>query len=108
MPTPPSQGPVRRSRRIQVRIPITLSGALPDGKPFTEETFVLTVSKYGGKIKTTQPLTAGSRVKIQPKGKKESDLVRVAWVGHAGTSRAGEIGIEYVKLSNILGVSFPD
>lgn len=108
MPTPPSQSPLRRSRRIQVRIPIILSGALPDGKPFTEETFVLTVSKFGGKIKTSQPLRAGSRVKIQPKNKKESELVRVAWVGHEGTTRAGEIGIEYTKLSTILGVTFPD
>jgi hypothetical protein len=108
MPTPPSQAPLRRSRRIQVRIPITLSGALPDGKPFTEETYVLTVSKFGGKIKTSQPLRAGSRVKIQPKNKKESELVRVAWVGHEGTTRAGEIGIEYTKLSTILGVTFPD
>ena len=108
MPAPTSQGPLRRSRRIQVRIPITLTGTLADGKPFKEETFVVTVSKFGGKIKTTQPLTAGSRVKIQPKGKKESDLVRVAWVGRVGTTRAGEIGIEYVKLSNILGVTFPE
>jgi hypothetical protein len=107
MPTHPSQGPVRRSRRVQVRIPITLSGALPDGKLFTEETYVVTVSKFGGKIKSSQPLKAGSRVKIQPKGKKESELVRVAWVGHEGTVRAGEIGIEYTKLFNILGVSFP-
>lgn len=108
MPTPPSQGPLRRSRRVQVRIPITLSGTLADGKPFTEETYVLTVSKFGGKIKTSQPMKAGSRVKIQPKGKKESELVRVAWVGHEGTSRAGEVGIEYTKLSGILGVTFPE
>lgn len=108
MPLPSGQTPVRRSRRIQVRIPITLSGALADGKPFTEETFVVTVSKFGGKIKTTQPLKAGSRVKIQPKGKKVSEMVRVAWVGHEGTSRAGEIGIEYTKLSNTLGVTFPE
>src|SRR5690242_5147860 len=108
MPTPPSQSPERRSRRVQVRIPITLSGALPDGKPFSEETFVITVSKFGGKIKTSQPLRAGARVKIQPKNKKESELVRVAWVGHEGTTRAGEIGIEYTKLSTILGVTFPD
>jgi len=108
MPTSSSQDPVRRSRRVQVRIPITLSGALPDGKLFTEETFVVTVSKFGGKIKTAQPLKAGARVRIKPKAQKESELVRVAWVGHEGTTRAGEIGIEYTKLSSILGVTFPD
>ena len=108
MPTPPSQGPVRRSRRVQVRIPITFSGSLPDGKTFSEETFVLTVSKFGGKVKSAQPLKAGARVKIQPRGKKESELVRVVWVGNAGTMRAGEIGIEYTRLSNILGVTFPE
>ncbi len=107
MPKLANPGPIRRSARVQVRIPIILSGTLPDGKPFTEETYVLTVSKFGGKIKTSQPLKAGARVRIKPRNGKESDLVRVAWVGHEGTSRAGEIGIEYVKLSNILGVTFP-
>lgn len=108
MATPNNQDPVRRSRRIQVRIPITLSGMLSDGKPFKEDTFVVTVSKFGGKIKTAQPLKAGARVKIQPRNSKEVDMVRVAWVGHEGTSRAGEIGIEYLKLSKILGITFPE
>lgn len=108
MATPNNQDAVRRSRRVQVRIPIILSGVLQDGKPFKEETFVVTVSKYGGKIKTTQPLKAGARVKIQPRNAKEVDMVRVAWVGHEGTLRAGEIGVEYLKLSKILGVSFPE
>lgn len=91
-----------------MRIPITLSGMLSDGKPFKEDTFVVTVSKFGGKIKTAQPLKAGARVKIQPRNSKEVDMVRVAWVGHEGTSRAGEIGIEYLKLSKILGITFPE
>jgi hypothetical protein len=108
MAAPNNQDPVRRSSRIQVRIPITLSGMLPDGKPFKEATFVVTVSKYGGKIKTALPLKAGLRVKIQPRNSKEVDMVRVAWVGREGTSRAGEIGIEYLKLSKILGVTFPE
>ncbi len=108
MSTPNNEAPVRRSKRLQVRIPIVLSGALPDGKPFSEETYVLTVSKHGGKIKTAQPLKPGARVKIQPRGGKKSELVKVAWVGRPDSPRAGEIGIEYVKLSNVLGVTFPE
>jgi hypothetical protein len=81
---------------------------LPDGKPFSEETYVVTVSKFGGKVKTALPLKAGARVKIQPRNSKEADMVRVAWVGHEGSTRAGEIGIEYLKLSKILGVAFPE
>ncbi len=108
MAMPNDQDPIRRSRRVQVRIPITLSGMLPDGKPFKEETFVVTVSRHGGKIKSAQPLKAGARVRIQPRNKKGSDMVRVAWVGREGSARAGEMGIEYVKLSNNLGVSFPE
>jgi len=99
--------PFRRSARIQVRIPVTLSGTLADGKPFTEETYVITVSKFGGRLKTEIPLKVGAEVHLQPRNRGESAPFRVVWVGRKDTSRAGEIGIEYVNLSSLLGVTFP-
>jgi hypothetical protein len=99
---------LRRSSRIYIRIPVTLSGTLPNGKAFTEETNVLSVSKYGAKLATQMPLKVGMEVKVQPKRGRDSGLFRVAWTGRPGSPREGEAGIEYVRVSNLLGVSFPE
>ncbi len=102
-----SSTPLRRSARVSVRVPVTISGVLPDGKPFTEETHILTVSKFGARLKTQHPLKIGTQLKVKPK-QREAGSFRVVWEGREGTPRAGEIGIEYLRVSNLLGVSFPD
>lgn len=104
----PEDSPVRRSARVNLRLPVIISGKFPDNKPFQEETFAVTVSKFGAKIKTALPLKEGMQLKLQPKGRKVSAIFRVAWMGRAGTPRDGEVGIEYLKVSNLLGVAFPD
>ena len=100
--------PFRRSARVNLRMPVVISGKLPDERPFWEETFAVTVSKFGAKIKSSLPLKVGTQMKLQPKGRRESALFRVAWIGREGTAREGEIGIEYIKVSNLLGVAFPE
>ena len=104
----PGSSPLRRSARVNIRLPVKISGTLPGNKPFTEETFVLTVSKYGAKIKSQQPLQVGMQLKVQPKGRRDSALFRVVWLGRAGSPREGETGIEYITVSNLLGVAFPE
>jgi len=108
MPTNDSGAALRRSARVNVRIPVTLSGTLPGGESFTEETFIITVSKYGAKLKTQQPLRVGMEVKVQPHLRRQSGLFKVVWIGRSGSPRQGEVGIEYVNVSNLLGLVFPD
>ena len=98
----------RRSARVHVSVPIKLSGKLPGGKPFSEETTIVSISKYGAKVRTDLPLKIGMQLKVQPKRRRESAPFRVVWIGREGTPREGEVGIEYVKVSNLLGVAFPD
>ena len=104
----PESSPFRRSTRVNLRMPVIISGKLPDDKPFSEETFVVTLSKFGAKIKSDLPLKEGVQLKLRPKGRKDSALFRVAWIGRPGTAREGEIGIEYIKVSNLLGIAFPE
>ncbi len=92
---------------MQVRIPVTIVGTLPEGKPFAEETYILTVSKFGARIKTKARLEKGMQVTVSPKLRKDSAPFRVVWTGRPGTLREGEAGIEYVQVSNLLGISFP-
>ena len=99
---------LRRSTRIYIRVPVTLSGKLPSGKAFSEDTYILSISKYGARLQCLQPLKVGMQVTVQPKRGNVSALFRVAWTGTVNTPREGEIGIEYITVSNLLGVSFPD
>jgi hypothetical protein len=108
MPEQARGASLRRSARVNVRIPVKLSGTLPDGKTFTEETFIITVSKYGAKLKSQQPLQVGMEVKVQPHHRRQSGLFKVVWTGRPESPREGEIGIEYVHVSNLLGLVFPD
>jgi len=66
------------------------------------------VSKFGGKLQTSIPLKVGAQIAVTPRNVDRSALFRVVWVGREGTTRAGEIGIEYLELSNLLGITFPE
>jgi hypothetical protein len=104
----PGSSPLRRSARVNIRLPVKISGTNTDNKAFTEETQVLTVSKYGAKIKSAQALNLGVQLKVQPKGRKDPGIFRVVWIGKPGSPREGEVGIEYIQVSNLLGVAFPE
>jgi hypothetical protein len=108
MPEQESEAPLRRSARVNVRIPVKLSGILADNKTFAEDTYVITVSKYGARLLTQQPLKVGMQVKVQPRGRRPAGLFKVVWTGRPGSPREGEIGIAYVNVSNLLGIAFPD
>jgi hypothetical protein len=82
---------------------------LPGHAPFDEDAQILTLSKFGAKIKTQVPLKVGMQVKIQPLRGEKSGVFKVVWVGREGTPRAGEAGVEYAQeIGSILGINFPD
>ena len=98
---------MRRSTRVQVRIPVVVTGTLPNGEPFSEETYVLTVSKFGARLKCSYALTPGMDVSVQPKASDQRALFQVVWVG-GRSGNSGEVGIQYVKRANLFGVAFPE
>ena len=105
---PASPASLRRSVRVQVRVPVTMSGTQTDGSPFRQQGFIMSVSKFGAKLKTDLSLKVGSQVKIQPPKGSKPGVFRVVWVGREGTPRAGEVGVEYLQVSNLLGITFPE
>lgn len=98
---------MRRSTRVQVRIPVTVTGTLPGGESFTEETYVLTVSKFGARLKCSHSLAPGMEVRVKPKAGNEDAVFHVVWAG-GGSGNSGEVGIQYVKVTNLFGIAFPD
>jgi hypothetical protein len=102
------QLPLRRSTRVNVGVPVRVSGTFASNKSFSEDTSVLTISKYGAKIKTQLPLAIGMQVKIQALRSRKVAPFRVVWIGRQGTPRAGEVGLEYAgEFSTVFGISFP-
>jgi hypothetical protein len=99
---------LRRSTRVNAHIPITVSGNLPDGTPFEDDTHILSVSKYGARLQTELPLEVGMQIQVRPRNRDQVGLFRVVWVGREGTPRAGEAGIAYEAVSEFLGVAFPE
>jgi hypothetical protein len=97
---------MRRSTRVQVRIPVSVTGTLPGGEPFTEQTYVLAVSKFGARLQCSYPLTPGMEVRVKPRAGNSDALFQVVWSG--GKIDSGEVGIQYVKAANLFGVAFPD
>lgn len=100
--------PLRRSVRVQVRVPVTFSGKQTDGSSFRQQGFITSISKFGAKLRTDLPLKVGSEIKIHPPKGSKPGAFRVVWVGREGTPRAGEVGIEYLQVSNLLGITFPE
>ena len=77
--------------------------------PFAEDARIVTLSKFGAKLKTRVPLQVGMQVKVQPQLGEKSGVFKVVWVGREGTPRAGEVGVEYSEeITSILGINFPD
>ena len=104
-----SSGPLRRSTRVNIGCPVRISGTLANRGPFEEDAQIVTVSKYGAKVKTHLPLKVGMQLKIAPVLGKDSGVFKVVWVGREGTPRAGEVGVEYTReIAGILGINFPD
>ncbi len=98
---------MRRSRRVQVRIPVSVTGTLKNGQTFTEETYVLTVSKFGARLQCSYPLSPGMEIRVRAKAGSADALFQVVWAGGKMGSW-GEVGIQYVNGSDLFGVAFPD
>ena len=109
MPKTTSSAPLRRSGRVHIACPVRISGMLAKSLPFEENAQVVTVSKFGAKLKTRVPLQVGMQVKVQPQRGEKSGIFKVVWVGRKGTPRAGEVGVEYTEeIASLLGINFPE
>lgn len=105
----PGLGSPRRSARVNIGCPVRISGLTLNHRTFSEHTHVVTISKYGAKVKTRNDLKVGMNLEVKPLRGRDAGILKVVWVGREGTPFEGEAGLEYAgKVSNLLGVSFPN
>lgn len=99
----------RRSGRVNIGCPVRISGVLSNDRTFEENARIVTLSKFGAKMRTRLPLKVGMQIKVQPLLGEKSGIFKVVWVGREGSPRAGEVGVEHSgETSDILGINFPD
>ena len=101
--------PLRRSARVNIGCPVKISGMLANHVPFAENAQIVTLSKFGAKLRTRIPLKVGMQLKVEPLLGSNAGVFKVVWVGREGSPRSGEVGVEYAtEVAGILGINFPE
>jgi hypothetical protein len=97
----------RKSQRIMLRVPVTVSGYDANGIQFKEKTFTETISAYGALLLVEAPLAKGRRL-VLSKGAEDSSLECITV--HVG-KRQGEkveVGVKFAQPDPAFwGISFP-
>jgi hypothetical protein len=85
----------RRDPRINVILPVLLTGMDESGRPLDQRVTTVNISRRGALLEGIYGrLRPGDRVVLARGNKKEQ--FRVAWVGEAGTPSDGQIGVAAV------------
>lgn len=84
----------RRSMRVLLSVPISVSGMNARGESFSEETRTLVVNAHGALISLGTAMASGQRVSVSNKATQKSIDCKVV---HLGSSQAGKVqmGIEF-------------
>jgi hypothetical protein len=101
----PSQDNRRRSARVLLSVPITLSCETPPGI-FTEKTQTLVVNAHGALVTLGAKVTAGQTLLIGS-GSSEPRSCRVVYVGPTAQGRT-QLGVEFTEPApNFWHITFP-
>ena len=96
----------RRSQRVMLSVPVTLSGNNADG-PFSEAAQTMVVSAHGALIGMKAKVSNGQLLRIRTHMSPEEQDCKVIWVGPAAEGKT-QCGIEFVQPApNFWRISFP-
>ena len=85
----------RRDPRIELALPVLLSGADVSGRPLDQRVMTINISRRGALLDGIHGrLGQGDKISLARLNKKEQ--FRVAWVGGENTPTAGQIGVAAV------------
>jgi hypothetical protein len=103
-----SQGgpPVRKSARVCVEVPIRVRGARTDGPSFEEQASIVTLSKHGACIVSSNSLDVGMKLLLET-ARGHAFKGNVVWVGSAASRSEGQVGVQCRGLAQSLGFQFP-
>ncbi|MGH6628110.1 MAG: hypothetical protein ACREB3_00075, partial [Burkholderiales bacterium] len=108
MSQPEGSGAGRRSTRISIAIPITISGKDASGRAFRENTRTVILNKHGAKIVTVHQLALGTELTLENRALGRTAKTTVTWLGDRPSPREpAELGIQLAEAENIWGIDLP-
>ncbi len=98
----------RRSTRLAIAIPISISGKDTSGHTFKENSRTVIINRHGAKILTTHQLALGAELVVDNRALGITARTNVVWLGDRRTPKdPQEIGVQLTEASNIWGIEFP-
>jgi hypothetical protein len=103
---PKGEHHLRKSARVFINVPIKLRPTRPEAAPEGERTSIITLSKHGACLLTSQPVGVGMKLLLEtPSGREFKGSV--VWVGDYLSRSEGQVGIQCRGLAQSLGFRFP-
>jgi hypothetical protein len=97
----------RRSTRLAIAIPITLSGKDASDRAFKENSRTVIINKQGAKIVTFHQLALGSEVTVENRALGRSAKATIVWLGDRKSPKdPQEVGVQLLEAQNIWGIDF--
>ncbi|MBZ5542057.1 MAG: hypothetical protein LAO07_00070 [Acidobacteriia bacterium] len=97
----------RRSTRLAIAIPISLSGKDASDRAFKENSRTVIINKQGAKVITFHELALGSEVMVENRALGRSAKATIVWLGDRKSSKdPQEVGVQLFEAQNIWGIDF--
>lgn len=104
----PEDQSLRRSKRVSLAVPISLSGMDSSGHEFHESTRTVVVNKHGTRVTTSHDLVMGSVVTIENRSLGISAKATVVSLGKRRfPDEPIEVGLQLSEAGNVWGIIFP-
>lgn len=98
----------RRSTRLSIAVPVTISGQNTRGEMYREGTRTIVINRHGACIATAQPLAPGLELAIENPPLRITVQGRIIHVSApAPDSGSYEIGVELLEPKNVWGIQYP-
>lgn len=99
----------RRNRnREKMVLAVRVIGRTADGQEFDELTHTIDIAVNGGRLGGMQRLKLRQGEILEVRRQQRKARFRVVWIGEAGTSRFGHVGIQAIDvLPNFWGLDLP-
>ena len=96
----------RRSQRVILSVPVSVSGTGPKGK-FTEETKTLVVNAHGALVTLAAKMTQGQQLELKSASNPEAQACKVVYIGPSVQGQT-QVGVEFLKPApHFWHVAFP-
>jgi hypothetical protein len=96
----------RRSQRVILSVPVSVSGDGPKGK-FTEETKTLVVNAHGALITLAAKVSQGQQMELKSASNPEQQTCKVVYIGPTVQGQT-QVGVEFIKPApHFWHVAFP-